>query len=1011
MIAEPEGFVAPHNVWMRLAEFDWQKGPPIGNGRMGGLVYQPGQCLEWSLNRLEVSQCWNYRREPAEPTVHLRPDDQGRPLDHARMTALMEAGEWTELDRLCGHPFVWHDRESENPAPPPWSFNPVAGWLRLHLRRDKGELEDYGDFQALLDLFRGEVRQTVPGPAGPLTITSAVLREPEIWSITLAGAGLSDVVESLELARPAVDGGFPEVVARAEAGPRSGRLTVTAERPGNGFRYAVAVAVSGGEWRAVDGEGSARLELLLAGEMVTVTVSVQTVLDAADPLAEAVRQVEAGVDLQSHRDRWREFWSRSAIDTGDDFLDGLWYVGLYALAASNADGHHYLDQACGMSGLWQATDTLRWSNSWVLDVNIQEAYSPCFATNHVELAEPFARGVEARAPLARAVAETFFGLDGLSFSSPGYYGWYYHCSGPWYCLYLWLRYRHNQDRGYLARIYPILRDTTRFFEQYLAERDGRLQIWPDNSPENASRRCGVVSGFGMTTHNAAIDLALVKHQLRATAYAAAALGVDEERRAGWLATADRVTDYHVVPSPYGPVIADSESDCPPEEVELRHASRLMAIWPCCEISLDSDPAWQEIGRATVRDTAVRTEIVPHTFGWVAAAAARLGMGDFARQHLLERGAEPMLLPNGTFAEQTSRGFSELGVDRLVQPSQPLLEGGSTTAAAICEMLLHSHDGRIRLFPAAPSTMADARFHQLRAECGFLVSAERAGGEVRWAVIEPELPGMCRVINPWPDGEAVVTEGGREVVRGAGELVFEALPVRRYLVHRADRDAPVPGPGVARRRPEPSVRQWPTRDGMHVAIGADPDSLFRESVESFVGRTWNGNQRQSRHVPYRFQLGRLSADRTEELKRWLPAAHRWLMVEHSFATITPATVYHPNRLYGWTEADGLEVFAHDGPDPLRREGLGGLTASRLRIDLTEGLYGLMLILGDASRPTCPAVEVVGHGRWSAPRPLAAGRWTTPVVPVRLERDGAVEVVLSSGDGERPWACCGLLVRWL
>lgn len=157
---------------------------------------------------------------------------------------------------------------------------------------------------------------------------------------------------------------------------------------------------------------------------------------------------------ERHRRWWHDFWSRSALETPDPFLDGLWYVNLYSLASANARGTRLPTQAAGMSSLWQATDQLRWGNTWVLDVNIQETYSACYATNHVELARPFELGIQALVPAARALARRFFGMEGLAFGASGYYGPYYHCSGPWYCLYLWMRYEYAPDDAYLREIDP-----------------------------------------------------------------------------------------------------------------------------------------------------------------------------------------------------------------------------------------------------------------------------------------------------------------------------------------------------------------------------------------------------------------------------------------------------------------------------------------------------------------------------------------------------------------------------
>ena len=1013
-------FVTPHDLLVTTPTFPWTHGLPVGNGLLGGLVYQPEGRFEWSLNRLEVSQAMTWRFEGTPLDTGVPTDAEGRPIDHARVMEFIERGDWLGLEALYGFPFVYWDREAESPAPFPAGFAPVAAWLRLVPRVSKRELDRLslgdpeGAFQARLDLAAGQVRQRIPTPEGPALLTTYVSETPGVYVVSAEGSGLAALVDSLELARPAFPVALPETTVSATATSRGATLSAQATIPGNDFRWAVAARVVGGDWEAGDEEGVASLRPTGLEGGFTFVASVMTGLDSEDPLASAQEVVDGalaeglGAVGDRHRRWWGDFWSRSAIQTEDAFLDGLWYANLYGLASSNGRGNRLATQAAGISGLWQGTDQLRWGNNWVLDVNIQEAYSPCYATNHVELARPFELGIEAQVPAARALAERFFGMEGLAFGASGYYGPYYHCSGPWYCLYLWMRYDFAPDEAYLREIYPVLAETCRFYEQYLREEDGKLVMWPSNEPENESRHIGVDSGWVMTTRNPAIDLPLLRHLLQTSATAAEVLGTDAERATRWREMASRIADFLLVDSPHGTVVADSEGVLPPDEVELRHASRLMALWPVGEAGLDSPPEWQQIWRQTVRNTAARAEIVPHTSGWIAAAAARLGLGDFAVRHLYEKGIEPMLMPNGMFSEETPRGLQELNIDVPALPNQPLLEGGSSTVAAVCEMLVQGHGRRLRLFPALPTGTRSARFYRLRASGGFLVSAELREGEAAWATVEATADGPCTVVSPWGmEEEMVVASGGREVARGRGEVSFPAQAGSEYVVHRAGVVVDLPqemrGPGG-----DAAVRRAHVREGMHVWLGWDAEAEFWSAVEPFLGRYWNGNQRQSRHVPYRFQFGGVERERTLELFQLLPARHRpYNMVESSFRILARGTDYHPNRPYGWVDKGELGVVRTAGPDALRREGLASAERAVLRLDLPAGVYALMFVLGSAEEETWPRVSA-GGGAWQSEAPLLPGRWATPVLAVSLPEAGSVEVALEGVGGKR-WVCSGLSVR--
>lgn len=365
------------------------------------------------------------------------------------------------------------------------------------------------------------------------------------------------------------------------------------------------------------------------------------------------------------------------------------------------------------------------------------------------------------------------------------------------------------------------------------------------------------------------------------------------------------------------------------------------------------------------------------------------------------------MPNGMFSEDTPRGLQELNVDVPPLPNQPLLEGGSSTVAAVCEMLVQGHSGRIRLFPALPSGMQSAQFAQLRVSGGFLVSAVREEGAVAWGLVEATTDGPCTVVNPWEAETLVVTRDGVEVASGTGAVSFAAEAGGAYLVHRVGAMPALPEEMIARPG-EALVQSAHVREGMHVWLGWDAEAEFWSAVESFLGRYWNGNQRQSRHVPYRFQLGAVQRERTRELFRLLPARHRvHNMVNSSFRILAPGTEYHPNRGYGWLEKGELVVTSAAGPDALRREGLASAERALLRIDLPAGSYALMFVLGSPEQETWPRVAV-GEVVWESPEPLLPGRWATPVLAVSLQAAGSVVVSLAA-QGEQRWVCNALFVR--
>lgn len=111
------------------------------------------------------------------------------------------------------------------------------------------------------------------------------------------------------------------------------------------------------------------------------------------------------------------------------------------------------------------------------------------------------------------------------------------------------------------------------------------------------------------------------------------------------------------------------------------------------------------------------------------------------------------------------------------------------ACAINEMLLQSHEGVLRVCPAAPPE-GDVRF-QLAAQGGFLVSAERRSGKVLWVGVESRAGGLCRMAHPWlAEGSVVCLEAGANetpLARSGDVIEWTTQPGRRYLLVRRRED--------------------------------------------------------------------------------------------------------------------------------------------------------------------------------------------------------------------------------
>jgi len=182
--------------------------------------------------------------------------------------------------------------------------------------------------------------------------------------------------------------------------------------------------------------------------------------------------------------------------------------------------------------------------------------------------------------------------------------------------------------------------------------------------------------------------------------------------------------------------------------------------------------------------------------WSPVCAARLGLGEEAARLLAEHCRNTQHWPQGFWDSPSSPYWAGGLVDC------PYFDSAGVNAAATTEMLLQSHGGILRVWPAVPASWSGA--FSLRAETGFTVTSERSGGVVSYVAVESLFGGPCRLVNPWSAKWRVTCRdqtAGKTVAEGeAGQIAFPTETRRTYLIERAA--APVDG--MAFRRLEPQA---------------------------------------------------------------------------------------------------------------------------------------------------------------------------------------------------------------
>ncbi len=734
-----------HDLVFKSLAGTWDEAIPLGNGMIGALVWKKGESLRMSLDRADL---WDLRpvAEFAGPEFRF---------DWVRKQVLKK--DYDPVHRMGDIPY---DRD---PAP---TKIPAAA-LEFDISA-LGEIESVrlSIAQAVCRVrWKNGVRLTAfvhaTEPVGWFTFEGlpAVLMPRLIPPAYAVPVPASDAEKNSLTGKTLASLGYPapELV-------RDGTSVRYHQEGWGGMSYEVAA-----EWqRPSDGilTGVWSISSVYPEKDGAMADTGGAAQFAPQSVAEALKRSLAR-DLESHAAWWKAFWARSTIALPDPVLEKQWYLETYKFGAASRRGAPPIT----LQAVWTADDGSLppWKGDFHNDLNTQLSYWPCYSGNRLEEGLSFLDWLWATKPRGEEYTKLYFGVDGLNV--PGVAtldgapmgGWIQYSLGPtvsaWLAHHFYLHWRFSGDRVFLEeRAYPYLKAVAVFLDQFAERRaDGKRKLPLSSSPEINDN--GLDAWFGETTN---FDLALVRWLYGAAAELAGELGLADERTrwlgilGEWPELALAEDDGRLLVAPDYPLTGSH-----------RHFSHLMAIHPLGLV----DWSGGEASRRTIRGALSELDRLGpdwwcgYSYSWLGNMAARAMDGDKAAA-ALRTFAECFCLPNSFHAngDQTKSGKSKMTYRPFT------LEGNFAFAAAVQEMLLQSHTGVVRVFPAVPDAWKDMSFDSLRTYGAFLVSAKKKGGKMIEIRVTSEKGGKLRLDNPFMGGAYKASGLAAGAVRDVGPVI-------------------------------------------------------------------------------------------------------------------------------------------------------------------------------------------------------------------------------------------------
>ncbi|MDD4968846.1 MAG: glycoside hydrolase family 95 protein [Paludibacter sp.] len=725
-----------YKLWYDKPAQVWTEALPLGNGRLGAMVYGNPGTEQIQLNEATI---W-----AGKPNNNANPDAL---LNIPKVRELVFAGKYLEAQTLATQK-VMSQTNSGMPYQP-------FGDLRISFPGHTRYTDYYRELS--LDSARVLVKYKNDGVTYKREIITSFT--DQVVMVHLTASKMNKITFNAFLTSPHVDvligcdgqtvtldgvtstheglKGKVQFQGRMTVKAPGGRISckdgVLAVEGANEATIYVSIATNFNNYQNIDGNAAERAKNYLDKALLHSYPEIKKTHTAF------FKQYMDRVSLnlgENHSLETTDKRIENFSKNPDNHLVATYFqFGRYLLICSSQPG----GQPANLQGLWNDKLFPSWDSKYTTNINLEMNYWPAEVTHLSELYQPLLQLTKEVSVSGKETAKIMYGAD----------GWVLHHNtdiwrmtgavdkapsgmwlggGAWLCRHLWEHYLYTGDTAFLKSVFPIIKEAARFYDQVMVKEPVHnwLVVCPSSSPENTHVGS---TGEATTAGGVTMDNELITDLWSSVIAGSKILNTDADFANRLQSRLKEMAPFQI--GRWGQ-LQEWMFDWDKPDDTHRHVSHLYGLYPSNQISPFRTPQLLD---------AARTSLIhrgdPSTgwsMAWKVCLWARLLDGDHAYKLITDQ--------LSIVRNEKKQGGTYPNLFDAHPPFQ--IDGNFGCTAGIAEMLMQSQDGFIYILPALPASWRDGEVKGIIARGGFEMDIQWAQGKVRKVIIKSQSGGNCRL---------------------------------------------------------------------------------------------------------------------------------------------------------------------------------------------------------------------------------------------------------------------------